>query len=179
MFSFMPRESGFFDLFEQASQSVVEAGQCWKTLMKSFDEPHTQIQHSNDLEHKGDDFTRDIVYKLNKTFITPLDRDDIHALASALDNILDEIDAVAELFMALSHGANDAQKAMGIITLALLSAGHIPSAEVPKWVIISCALSMGLGRPWEDGRSFELWGCESPSWILSMGSPPKPGPARC
>ncbi len=48
-------------------------------------------------------------------------------------------------FMALSHGANDAQKAMGIITLALLSAGHIPSADVPKWVIISCALSMGLG----------------------------------
>lgn len=48
-------------------------------------------------------------------------------------------------FMALSHGANDAQKAMGIITLALLSAGHIPTADVPKWVIISCALSMGLG----------------------------------
>ncbi len=48
-------------------------------------------------------------------------------------------------FMALSHGANDAQKAMGIITLALVSAGHIPSAEVPKWVIISCALAMGLG----------------------------------
>ena len=47
--------------------------------------------------------------------------------------------------MALSHGANDAQKAMGIITLALLSAGHIPSAEVPQWVIISCALAMGLG----------------------------------
>jgi len=48
-------------------------------------------------------------------------------------------------FMALSHGANDAQKAMGIITLALVSAGHIPSAEVPKWVIISCAMAMGLG----------------------------------
>ncbi len=48
-------------------------------------------------------------------------------------------------FMALSHWANDAQKAMGIITLALLSAGHITSAEVPQWVIISCALAMGLG----------------------------------
>ena len=48
-------------------------------------------------------------------------------------------------FMALSHGANDAQKAMGIITLALLSAGHITSAEVPQWVIISCALAMGFG----------------------------------
>ncbi|MBM4124403.1 MAG: inorganic phosphate transporter [Nitrospira sp.] len=48
-------------------------------------------------------------------------------------------------FMAFSHGANDAQKAMGIITLALLSAGQIDSAEVPKWVIVACALAMGLG----------------------------------
>ena len=55
------------------------------------------------------------------------------------------LQVVSAGFMALSHGANDAQKAMGIITLALLSAGHIPSAEVPTWVIISCALAMGLG----------------------------------
>ncbi|MEW6544456.1 MAG: inorganic phosphate transporter [Nitrospirota bacterium] len=48
-------------------------------------------------------------------------------------------------FMAFSHGANDAQKAMGIITLALLSAGLIPSAEVPTWVIVACAVAMGLG----------------------------------
>jgi PiT family inorganic phosphate transporter len=48
-------------------------------------------------------------------------------------------------FMAFSHGANDAQKVMGIITLALLSAGQLTSAEVPTWVIVSCALAMGLG----------------------------------
>lgn len=48
-------------------------------------------------------------------------------------------------FMAFSHGANDAQKAMGIITLALLSAGQIQTAEVPGWVIGSCAVAMGLG----------------------------------
>lgn len=48
-------------------------------------------------------------------------------------------------FMAFSHGANDAQKAMGIITLALLSAGQIQTAEVPGWVVMSCALAMGLG----------------------------------
>ena len=47
--------------------------------------------------------------------------------------------------MAFSHGANDAQKAMGIITLALLSAGQIPSDEVPAWVIGACAVAMGLG----------------------------------
>ena len=48
-------------------------------------------------------------------------------------------------FMAFSHGSNDAQKAMGIITLALVAAGQLPAAEVPTWVIVSCALAMGLG----------------------------------
>lgn len=52
---------------------------------------------------------------------------------------------ISACFMAFSHGANDAQKAMGIITLALLSAGQIPSAEVPSWVIGACAVAMGLG----------------------------------
>lgn len=52
---------------------------------------------------------------------------------------------VSACFMAFSHGANDAQKAMGIITLALLSAGQIPSGEVPFWVIGACAVAMGLG----------------------------------
>jgi len=48
-------------------------------------------------------------------------------------------------FMAFSHGANDAQKAMGIITLALVSAGAITTVEVPAWVILACAVAMGLG----------------------------------
>ncbi|MHC1745789.1 MAG: anion permease [Negativicutes bacterium] len=47
--------------------------------------------------------------------------------------------------MSFSHGSNDAQKAMGIITLALLSSGHIPTLEVPMWVKLSCAIAMGLG----------------------------------
>ena len=98
MWGFMPSETGFFDLFEQASDNVVEAGQCLKNLMHNFDASDKQIQHIKDLEHKGDGLTHDLMLKLNKTFITPLDREDIHALASSLDDILDEIDAVAILF---------------------------------------------------------------------------------
>ena len=98
MWGFMPSETGFFDLFKQASENVVEAGQCLKNLMNNFEESEKQIQHIKDLEHIGDGFTHDLVLKLNKTFITPLDREDIHALASSLDDILDEIDAVAILF---------------------------------------------------------------------------------
>jgi len=48
-------------------------------------------------------------------------------------------------FMAFSHGSNDAQKAMGIITLALVASGQLTSSDVPTWVIVSCALAMGLG----------------------------------
>jgi PiT family inorganic phosphate transporter len=52
---------------------------------------------------------------------------------------------VSSSLMAFSHGANDAQKAMGIITLALVSAGTLNSVEVPAWVILACAVAMGLG----------------------------------
>ena len=98
MWSLMPRETGFFHLFELASENVVGAGQCLKNLMNNFEESEKQIQHIKDLEHKGDGLTHDLLSKLNKTFITPLDREDIHALASSLDDILDEIEAVAILF---------------------------------------------------------------------------------
>lgn len=59
--------------------------------------------------------------------------------------LFSRLQLVSAGFMAFSHGANDAQKAMGIITLSLLSAGQINTAEVPTWVIVSCALAMGLG----------------------------------
>jgi PiT family inorganic phosphate transporter len=59
--------------------------------------------------------------------------------------LFSRLQLVSASFMAFSHGANDAQKAMGIITLSLLSAGEITTAEVPTWVIVSCALAMGLG----------------------------------
>ncbi len=64
---------------------------------------------------------------------------------SAATRLFARLQLLSASFMAFSHGANDAQKAMGIITLALLSAGQIQTAEVPGWVIGSCAVAMGLG----------------------------------
>jgi uncharacterized protein len=143
MFNFMPRESGFFDLFEQASQNVIEAGKCLKKLMQSFDEPHKQIQYIKDLEHKGDGLTHDIVFKLNKTFITPLDREDIHELASALDDILDEIDAVAELFMVfkIDHPTPTALKLSEILYESVLEVGKgIYLLRQKNWDMKECAI---------------------------------------
>jgi PiT family inorganic phosphate transporter len=59
--------------------------------------------------------------------------------------VFSRLQLLSASFMAFSHGANDAQKAMGIITLALVSSGNLSSSEVPTWVIVACALAMGLG----------------------------------
>jgi PiT family inorganic phosphate transporter len=63
----------------------------------------------------------------------------------SLNRNFGKLQLFSSAFMAFSHGSNDAQKAMGVITLALVSDGVIHSMEVPLWVIFTCALSMGLG----------------------------------
>lgn len=60
-------------------------------------------------------------------------------------NLFSRLQLLSASFMAFSHGANDAQKVMGVITLALVASGRLTSAEVPTWVIVACALAMGLG----------------------------------
>lgn len=59
--------------------------------------------------------------------------------------VFSRLQLLSASFMAFSHGANDAQKVMGIITLALVASGQLTSSEVPTWVIVACALAMGLG----------------------------------
>jgi PiT family inorganic phosphate transporter len=59
--------------------------------------------------------------------------------------VFSRLQIVSASFMAFSHGANDAQKVMGVITLALVASGQLTSTEVPTWVIVACALAMGFG----------------------------------
>src|SRR2546425_8469446 len=75
---------------------------------------------------------------------------------------------ISSSLMAFSHGANDAQKAMGIITLALVSAGRLDHVAVPTWVLLSCAIAMGLGTAAGGGASSKRWGCVSSRWSRSM-----------
>ena len=88
-FSFLPIESNFFNLFEKQADYAVEAAGYFKELVSkgSFDEPSLKKMH--DIEHDGDEVTHEILDRLNKTFITPFDREDIHALAKELDDIID------------------------------------------------------------------------------------------
>ena len=91
----MPQERRFFELLEQDAAAVEEGAHALLDLMKDFRDVPAKRKHIKDIEHKGDEVVHTIYEELNKTFITPIDREDITALASDLDNVLDMIDAAA------------------------------------------------------------------------------------
>ena len=96
MFRLIPREVKFFDLFDQQSQNIIKASQLLRELVNNFADARAKAHAIKEVEHQGDQITHEIVRKLNTTFITPLDREDIHDLATRLDDVLDFIEAVAE-----------------------------------------------------------------------------------
>jgi predicted phosphate transport protein (TIGR00153 family) len=86
----------FFDLFEQQSERILEAARLLHELIHTFSDARAKMHAIKEVEHQGDQITHEIVRRLNTTFITPLDREDIHALATRLDDVLDYIEASAE-----------------------------------------------------------------------------------
>jgi predicted phosphate transport protein (TIGR00153 family) len=98
-FSFMPREEAFFDLFEKAAENLHHAAQLLVETMEHFEQLEENAQRMERLEHRGDQFIHEIMARLHRTFITPLDREDIHRLASAIDDVLDFIEGTTERFV--------------------------------------------------------------------------------
>jgi uncharacterized protein len=96
MFSLIPREVRFFDLFDQQSQHIVKAAALLREMVHDFGDARAKAHAIKEVEHEGDLVTHEIVRRLNTTFITPIDREDIHDLATHLDDVLDYIEAVAE-----------------------------------------------------------------------------------
>lgn len=91
-FNFLPQDFNFFDLFEKQVNCAVDAASHFKELVsKNNLEDDEPINKMHDIEHRGDNVTHEILDRLNKTFITPFDREDIHALAKELDDIIDMI----------------------------------------------------------------------------------------
>jgi predicted phosphate transport protein (TIGR00153 family) len=86
-----PREIDFFEIFDKASLNLTKAASLLVALMENFDNIEVRAKEIYEVEQDGDILTHDIMKKLNKTFITPIDREDLYALASRLDDVLDLI----------------------------------------------------------------------------------------
>ncbi len=78
----IPKETKFFDLFAQISGNLIEAAKLARELFAHHQDVPSLAQKIKGLEHKGDEYTHAVFVKLNQTFITPFDREDIHLLAT-------------------------------------------------------------------------------------------------
>jgi len=94
-FPFIPREQKFFDLFEESAHNMVKAAQVLKGMVDTWEDIRKSVDEITDLEHEGDTITHQIMAQLNRTFVTPFDREDIAALAHTLDDVIDFIYAAA------------------------------------------------------------------------------------
>ncbi|MFY9560624.1 MAG: DUF47 family protein [Terriglobales bacterium] len=95
MFRLIPRETKFFELFAELSTSLSAGAILLRSILEDPHDLAKRVERMQAIEHEGDRATHAIIAKLNTTFITPFDREDIHRLASSLDDVLDFVNAAA------------------------------------------------------------------------------------
>jgi uncharacterized protein len=94
-----PREESYFDLFDAVADNLAEAAGQLLDLVEDFVDPEMKAKRLVESEHEGDRLTHAILSRLNGTFITPFDREDIYALAGQLDDVVDAIEAAADMLV--------------------------------------------------------------------------------
>jgi uncharacterized protein len=95
-FSLLPRDRTFFDLFIEAGQNSVKTARLLDQMMNTWPEDGGLLQQIVDAEQEGDRITHDIIKRLNSTFVTPIDREDIYNLATQMDDIVDFAEEAAD-----------------------------------------------------------------------------------
>lgn len=98
MFNLLPKDTVFFDLFENLSKHVVSVSEHLRRMAKDYPDAGAHIQLIRQEEHAADDLAHAALDRLDRTFITPFDREDIHMLVGGLDDIVDTVDALAKRF---------------------------------------------------------------------------------
>lgn len=95
-FSFIPKEENFFKLFDDSARNIHKAAVLMNDMINNYSQAEGKAKEIFDAEYEGDRITHEIIRTLNKTFITPIDREDIYNLASKMDDILDLIEGVTD-----------------------------------------------------------------------------------
>jgi uncharacterized protein Yka (UPF0111/DUF47 family) len=91
----IPQDDRFFDLFNRSAENNLEGARLLNDLLTNYVEVDRKSRHLKAIEHTGDEITHEVFRALNRTFVTPLDREDISHLASSLDDVIDWIEEIA------------------------------------------------------------------------------------
>src|ERR1700674_12381 len=92
---FLPKKNKFFDLLTELAVFMLETASLMKEMFDKNENISEYSSRIHILENKCDDLTHDVIFELNETFITPIDREDIFALVNSLDDIVDSIDTIS------------------------------------------------------------------------------------
>ena len=98
MINLLPKDTVFFDLFENISRHAVSASEHLRKMARSFPDMAAELQQIRNHEHEADNLAHQALERLDRTFITPFDREDIHELVGGMDDIVDTVDAIAKRF---------------------------------------------------------------------------------
>ena len=126
-FSFIPREAKFFELFEGSAQNMVKTAQKLKELLNTWENIEGRVSEITELEHEGDMITHQIMEQLNRTFVTPFDREDISLLAKSLDDVTDFIHHAADA-MFIYKVAQPSQRAEELADIIVQGATEVARA---------------------------------------------------
>ena len=144
MIRIVPQETRFADLFSQMAGNLTEGAILLRSILHDLESTPAEsgVQCLKEIEHAGDELTHEIVIKLNTTFITPFDREDIYRLASALDDVLDFIYAAGErlrMYSIRSHLATAVELADVILSQCRIIAQAIDALGKDDTVLHACA----------------------------------------
>ena len=118
MFGLIPKEEKFFVMFRDMSKNITGGAMTLKDMLDNFNDPQGSKVQIKEIEHKCDLQTHEIIRKLNRSFITPFDREDIYSLAASLDDIIDAIDAcVQHIVVYHIDGITPEAKELGFLIL--------------------------------------------------------------
>jgi len=135
MFNFSPHREKFFDLFRQSAENALAGAKALKEMLDRYENPQESWKRLKDLEHEGDRLTHRTIRSLNQTFLTPIDAEDIHALTTALDNVMDAIEAGASrmVLFKIERPTSEALELSEIIVTAteqlLKAVSHMPRLD--------------------------------------------------
>ncbi|HNW38943.1 MAG TPA: DUF47 family protein [Candidatus Omnitrophota bacterium] len=165
-FKFLPKEHCFFDLFDKQVDYAVDAANYFKELVLKGSVDQASLEKIGNIEHQGDDVAHDIFKHLNKTFITPFDREDIHALAKELDNITDMINTISSRMMIykltpdnkkLAEFASLIQESVNAVCRAVKNLRNIKESKIIQEACIEINRLENVGDSLRDAALMELF----------------------
>ena len=117
MVRLIPRDEKFFELFTETGAIIVDAARKLDALLNEYDRLQERVAEIQALEKRGDELDREVAARLERTFVTPFDREDIHELTVHLDDVLDGIQATAETFVIykVAKPSEEARQMSGIL----------------------------------------------------------------